>query len=488
MKALSSRPFANPKNLSATCAIPGSGGCNPVMIDDAELLRRYVDERSEPAFAALVQRKAGLVYSAALRQVGGDTLLAQDVSQTVFIDLARKARQLGDRPELSSWLYTGTRFAALKALREQHRRHIREQEAQAMQDIDRESARDAAWEELRPFIDTAICDLPEPDRAALVLRYFENQPFAAMGEQLGIGESSARMRAERALDKLRALLARRGITSTAAALGLVLATKAVAAPPVGLATLFTGVALANAAAVGTGAGTGGGLLLKLSALKPAPAVTVGAAALGTAGFVSYETAPQTMSAAFLFYVICFGVGLLFTLISAIGAHVFGGHSELGHGFEHGHGGHAQGHAEGGGGSHDMPGFAPLSPTTIATFITAFGGFGMIFSQIAATRSPWLSAPLAAAAGFGIAFLVFLLFSAIFRHTQGTSEGRVADLIGCEATVITPITTDGVGEIAYVQSGSRYSAPARSDDGLAHINGATVKITRIVGTQFYIASA
>jgi membrane protein implicated in regulation of membrane protease activity len=199
-----------------------------------------------------------------------------------------------------------------------------------------------------------------------------------------------------------------------------------------------------------------------------------------------------MSAAFLFYIICFGVGLLFTLISAIGAHVFGGHSDLGHGFDHGHsgghGGHAQGHAEGGGDAHDMPGFAPLSPTTIATFITSFGGFGMIFSQLAATRSPWLSAPLAAAAGFVIAFLVFLLFSAIFRNTQGTSEGRVADLIGSEATVITPVAADGVGEIAYVQSGSRYSAPARSDDGLAHASGAPVKITRIVGTQFYVASA
>lgn len=483
MEALSSVPAAQPKNLSAGCAIPASGGCNPVMIDDAELLRRYAEEGSESAFAELVQCKAGLVYSAALRQVGGDTLLAQDVSQTVFIDLARKARSLLGRPELSSWLYTGTRFTALKALREKHRRHIREQEAQAMQDIDRDAARDAEWEQVRPLIDTAICDLPEADRTALVLRYFENQPFAAMGEKLGIGESSARMRAERALDKLRDLLARRGITSTAAALGLVLTTKAVAAPPVGLATLFTGTALIQAATASAAPGTG--LLLKLSALKPTPAVAAVAATLGTAGLVSYEAEPHIMSAAFLFYAICFGVGLLFTLISAISGHAFGGHGEAGH--DIGHAGHAQGHAEGGGGAHDMPGFAPLSPTTIAMFLTAFGGFGMIFSQFSPTSSPWLSAPLAIVAGFGIAFVVFLLFRAIFRSTQGTSEGRVADLVGCEATVITTINADGVGEIAYVQSGSRYSAPARSDHGVAHANGTSVKIVRIVGTQFYVVS-
>ncbi len=92
------------------------------MTDDAELLRRHVHERSETAFAELVPRKAGLVYSAALRQVGGDTLLAQDVSQSVLIDPARKAKQLTDRPEITSWLHTSTRFAARKAVRAKERR------------------------------------------------------------------------------------------------------------------------------------------------------------------------------------------------------------------------------------------------------------------------------------------------------------------------------------------------------------------------------
>src|SRR5438477_604302 len=86
--------------FSDSCAMGAAGGCNRAMIDDSELLRRFAHQRSESAFTELVQRKAGLVYSAALRQVGGDVMLAQDVSQSVFIDLARKAAQLSERPVL----------------------------------------------------------------------------------------------------------------------------------------------------------------------------------------------------------------------------------------------------------------------------------------------------------------------------------------------------------------------------------------------------
>ncbi len=191
--------------------------------------------------------------------------------------------------------------------------------------------------------------------------------------------------------------------------------------------------------------------------------------------------------AFSIYLICFGVGLLFTLVSALTSHVFGGH-DAGHAAGDAHGGHAQGHAEGGGGASDMPGFAPLSPTTIATFITAFGGFGMALTKFSPTSSPWISGPIAALGALATAFLVFLLFRAVFTKTQGTSEGRVSELAGSLATVISPIPADGVGEIAYVQGGTRYSAPARSDNGSTVASGATVKIVRIVGTQFFVARA
>jgi membrane protein implicated in regulation of membrane protease activity len=184
---------------------------------------------------------------------------------------------------------------------------------------------------------------------------------------------------------------------------------------------------------------------------------------------------------FWIYLICFGVGLLFTIISAFMADVFGGHDlhvDVG-------GAGADGHAEAGFGSQDMPGFSPLSPTTLASFVTAFGGFGMIFSRIEATKSIWISAPLSALGGAVVAAGVFWLFSTVFRRTQSSSESRVATLIGVTATVITPIGENGVGEIAYVQSGSRYTAPARAESSVPVTNGQMVKITRIVGTQFYV---
>lgn len=449
------------------------------MKDDSALLRCYVEERSEGAFTELVERKAGLVYSAALRQVGGDTLLAQEVSQGVFIDLARKASQLLGRTELTSWLYTSTRYAALNALREKHRRQLREQEAHRMEEITRPAVTEADWEHVRPLLDAALCDLPEQDRTAVLMRYFESQPFAAMGEKLGIGESSARMRAERALDKLRALLAQRGITSTAAVLALVLSTKAVAAPPVGLAATLAGGALAKTAAVGAGAG----LFVKAYNFYAMNKVTTGVATAVTvtaAGVASYEVDEAARTTAFYIYAACFGIGLFFAILSVIFGHLgHDGHADFDHG------GDAQGHVEVGFSSGDMPGFEPIGPTTIATFVTAFGGFGMVFNRSESLHR--YSGPLAAVGALAIAVAVGWFFIALFRWAQGSSEARIAEINGTTATVITPIPAGGVGEIAYVQAGSRYSAPARTEDGSPTVNGATVRITRVVGTQFYVTT-
>jgi RNA polymerase sigma factor (sigma-70 family) len=455
------------------------------MNDDTDLLVRYLREGSEPAFAELVQRKAGLVYSAALRQVGGDHPLAQEICQSVFVDLARKARHLANRPVLTSWLYTSTRFAALKALRGKNRRQRREQEAGAMQQTETNELAAATWEHVRPLLDSALCNLAEHDRVPILLRYFEGQPYGEVAEKLGISENSARMRAERALEKLRQALLQQGITSTAVALGAVLSTQAVAAAPVGLASTLATTALAQSAV----AGSGFGIVARLSqfaSFNKAPSGYAAVATLGAAGVVSYETAGDTASITFRVYAICFGVGLFFTLLSAITGHIFGGHGEAGHDF--GANGHEHAHAEAGSGDQDMPGFSPLSPTTIATFITAFGGLGMILQQISAARSPWISAPTAAVGALGIAATVFMLFRLIFQRTQASSEGRVADLLGHTATVITPILPGAVGEIAYVQSGTRYSAPARTEETNAIPNGMPVKITRIVGTLFYVTRA
>ena len=175
------------------------------------------------------------------------------------------------------------------------------------------------------------------------------------------------------------------------------------------------------------------------------------------------------------YLICFGVGLVFAIVSAAFA-------ECG-----GHDAHQGGHAEAGFGSHDMPGFAAVSPTTIAAFLTAFGGFGLIFSKIEATSSGWLNVPLALLAGLVVAALVFVAFNRIFGATQSSSEGRVAELTGRAATVITPIAPGSVGEIAYVQGGTRYTAPARSPELVLIPTGTAVWIVRVEGSHFYVTN-
>ena len=219
-----------------------------MMNDSRELLRRYVAERSEPAFTELVQRHIDLVYSAALRQVGGEAPAAQDVTQAVFTDLARKAARLTRHTSLTGWLYTSTRYLAAKARRAEQRRRAREQHAHTMNQLLQSTGPDPAWDELRPVLDDVMHELSAADREAVLLRFFERRPLAEIGTRLGLSENAARMRVDRALDKLRAALAKRGVTSTATALAAVLADEAVSAAPVGLAATVSHTAFAAGAA------------------------------------------------------------------------------------------------------------------------------------------------------------------------------------------------------------------------------------------------
>lgn len=175
------------------------------------------------------------------------------------------------------------------------------------------------------------------------------------------------------------------------------------------------------------------------------------------------------------YGACLVLGLMFSILSAIFGHIFGGDGEVG----------AGGHAEAGFADSGLPGVSFFSPTVLASFVTAFGAAGLIFSRIEATSSVWVSAPLAAASGGLIAGITFWFFNAMFRKTQASSEARVAQVIGLTASVITPIPADGVGEIAYVVANTRYSAPARSEGGVPIPAGRPVRITRMVGTLFYV---
>ena len=218
------------------------------MIADSELLRRYRENRCERAFTELVERHIDFVYSAARRQVGGNADLAKDVAQQVFIELAQKADSLSSNTVLTAWLYTRTRFAASKALRSEQRRHGREEKAcMELQPPTPEPE----WDELQPVLDTVMHELDERDRTAVLLRYFEKRPLAEVGARLGLTEDAARMRLSRALDKLRQLLARRGITSTTAALAGLLLQQTVTAAPAGLALNIAGTALASASATTT---------------------------------------------------------------------------------------------------------------------------------------------------------------------------------------------------------------------------------------------
>lgn len=214
------------------------------MITDAELLRRYAMDRDERAFRELVDRHLGLVYGAALRRSGGRGHQAQEISQKVFTDLARKAAALSHHPALAGWLHRTTRYAAIDAIRVERRTRQLSESLAAMPDTSASSEKPTEWERLRPEIDAALDELKESDREAALLRFFEGLSYAEVGARLGLSENAARMRTERALDKLRAILGRRGVTSTSAALGLLLANQAAAAAPAGLAASVTTTAMA----------------------------------------------------------------------------------------------------------------------------------------------------------------------------------------------------------------------------------------------------
>lgn len=217
--------------------------------DDSDLLRLHTSRRSEEAFAELVRRHIALVHSAALRQVGGNAAAAADITQAVFIELARHADRLAQHPALIGWLYTTTHRMAAHFIRDESRRIQREQEAHAMQELHRfDHESEAGWDRIQPMIDAAMHDLGNTDRLAILLRFFERRSYIEVGARLGLSENTARMRVERALDKLREKLEARGVTSTACALAAALAGPAVAAAPPALINTVTSAVIASVAA------------------------------------------------------------------------------------------------------------------------------------------------------------------------------------------------------------------------------------------------
>jgi RNA polymerase sigma factor (sigma-70 family) len=254
-------------------------------MDDMMLLQAYAEEGSEEAFATLVARHLNLVYCTALRRTR-DPQLAEDITQVVFILLARKARSLRRETILSGWLYRTTRFTTADVLKSEFRRRRREQEAQ-MEAPTESDANETIWQSIAPVLDDAIGALSAGDRNAIILRFFENRTFKQVGLVLGLNEDTARLRVSRAVEKLRSRLLRRNVMVPEMMLAGLLTTHAVtAAAPGALASSIT------AASVLKGAAASGRILtilqqtLKLMAWTKinttAVAATLALLAIGTA--------------------------------------------------------------------------------------------------------------------------------------------------------------------------------------------------------------
>ncbi len=212
------------------------------MSEDIELLRQYAETGSDEAFKTLVIRHAGMVHGAALRMVRSESL-AQDVTQAVFILLARKGSSLRSGTVVAGWLYRTTRFVALEAIRGEQRRLRREQDAITMNE-----ASASTWDQISPRLEEAMAGLGSADRDALVLRFLEERSFAEVGTALGMSEAAAKMRVGRAIEKLRCILGRKDLVLSGAALLGVLRTHAGAALPPELADTAANLALAAAKA------------------------------------------------------------------------------------------------------------------------------------------------------------------------------------------------------------------------------------------------
>ncbi len=208
---------------------------------DRQLLQDFALNGAETAFEVLVQRHVHLVYSTALRQVG-EAEMAKDVTQAVFIILARKASKLGAKVILPAWLYRTTRFAAADAMKAERRRLARELEATMMEP----STSDPFWEQVAPHLDDAMDHLSEKDRAAIVLRFFDQKGFRVIGEALGTTDDSAQKRVTRALEKLRGILVKRGVRISTTVLAGTLMSQCVQAAPAAVAAAVASTAVKGA--------------------------------------------------------------------------------------------------------------------------------------------------------------------------------------------------------------------------------------------------
>jgi RNA polymerase sigma factor (sigma-70 family) len=260
-------------------------------LNDMQLLQEYATGRSEAAFTALVSRHINLVYSAAMRSVNNPHQ-AEDITQSVFVTLARKSRALRRGTVLSGWLYQTARLTAANFIRTEMRRQHREQQAFIQSTMN--APEPEAWTRVGPLLDEAMSQLNEKDRNAIVLRFFEGKPLKEVGDTLGATEDAAKMRVSRALDKLRDFFHHRGITVPAAALAAAISGNSIQAAPAGLVvSVAAGVFQGSALTVSTLSLMKGAMHIMTSA-KISVAIGVGAAAIIALQWQHVSTQRQTV--------------------------------------------------------------------------------------------------------------------------------------------------------------------------------------------------
>ena len=188
--------------------------------NDWQLIKMYVEEDKQAAFDTLVRRQMDLVYCTCLRELG-EPSLADDATQAVFLILARKATSFRPGTTLSSWLFQTALLTSKNVLRRERRQQAREQRMVA--EMERTMPpRPSGWEEMEPLLNEALKGLPTAQRGLVLERFLEDRPIAEIGSARGISEDAARMRLNRALDRLRRFFAARNVTLPAAALAALL--------------------------------------------------------------------------------------------------------------------------------------------------------------------------------------------------------------------------------------------------------------------------
>lgn len=249
--------------------------------DDGESLRQFVRQRSEAAFAALVHRHVNLVYSVAVRQVHSPQL-AEEVTQSVFTDLARNADKLKPDTILTAWLYRVAYRTAIDVVRSESRRQLREQKATEAGAMNSASS---DWSHIEPLLDEEMHALDDADRSAILLRYFENKSLREVGQALGISEDAAQKRVTRAVDRLRESFSKRGVAVGAGGLAVVITANAIQAAPAGLAAAISSAAVLAGPTI---AATATATITKAIAMTTLQKTIIGAALAAAVGTGIYE--------------------------------------------------------------------------------------------------------------------------------------------------------------------------------------------------------